>query len=89
MSDEVELLSLPINFAVVQLPGRHLPGVVVQGDTLHSIVKRLAQFIELVRSGEVNEAIEGLEYQREVLAEALVHYESVCAARGISLPYPR
>jgi hypothetical protein len=35
MANSVELLSRPVNFAVVQLAERKFPGVVVQGDTLY------------------------------------------------------
>lgn len=87
MSKEVELLSRPINFAVVQLPGRDFPGVVVQGDTLCSLVQRVEVMLQLLSSGEMEELGIELEDTQEQLSEALVHYEKVCAERGIALPY--
>jgi predicted RNase H-like HicB family nuclease len=87
MSTEVKLLSRPVNFAVVQLPGRKFPGVVVQGDTLRSLVKRVDELMQLLGSGEVDELSAGLRDIKEQLTEAMTHYEVVCADRGIGLPY--
>jgi hypothetical protein len=87
MTTEVTLLSRPINYAVVQLPGRKFPGVVVQGDTLHSLILRVNALSRLLKSGENDEAAAGLEDIGNDLAEAMTHYEKVCADRGIALPY--
>jgi predicted RNase H-like HicB family nuclease len=87
MSTDVKLLSRPVNFAVVQLPGRQFPGVVVQGDTLHSLVQRVDELLQLLRSGDVDELSAGISNISEQLTEAKTHYESVCAGLGIRLPY--
>jgi hypothetical protein len=90
MSMEVRLLSPPANFAVVQLPGRKFPGVVVQGDTLHGLVNEVDGLVRLLRSNEVDdEILATLELISEKLTGAMNHYEHVCAEHGISLPYPR
>jgi hypothetical protein len=87
MTTEVKLLSRPINFAVVQLPGRKFPGVVVQGDTLNSLVSRFDEILLWLKSGETDEASGALEEIRDRLTEAMRHYEKVCADREIDLPY--
>lgn len=87
MTTEVNLLSRPVNFAVVQLAGRKFPGVVVQGDTLHSLVARVDELRRLLKSGETDEVYAGLEDIKDQLMEAMQHYERVCADRGIALPY--
>jgi hypothetical protein len=87
MSTDVKLLSRPVNFAVVQLPGRQFPGVVVQGDTLHSLVQRVDELLQLLRSGDVDELSVGISNISEQLTEAKTHYEIVCAGLGIRLPY--
>jgi predicted RNase H-like HicB family nuclease len=87
MSTDVKLLSRPVNFAVVQLPGRQFPGVVVQGDTLHSLVQRVDELLQLLRSGDVDELSAGISNISEQLTEAKTHYEIVCAGLGIRLPY--
>ncbi len=53
MTMEVKLLTLPTNFAVVQLPERSFPGVVVQGDTLNSIVESLTNMQLLLTEGDL------------------------------------
>lgn len=87
MSDQVELLSRPVNYAVVQLPERKFPGVVVQGDTLNSLVKRLERMSGLLAAEEIEELTAEIESMREELFGAITHYESICAARRIALPY--
>jgi signal transduction histidine kinase len=87
MSQTAELLSLPVNFAVVQLPDRRYPGVVVQGDTLNRLVNQLADMSVLLTDGQTAALAEEIEDMRELLAEALAGYESVCAARAVDLPY--
>jgi hypothetical protein len=87
MSEQVELLSRPVNYAVVQLPERNFPGVVVQGDTLNALVRRLERMSQLLAASELDELAAEIEDMREQLSGAVTHYESVCAARGIALPY--
>jgi len=86
MSDEAALLSPPTNFAVVHLPGRRFPGVVMQGDTLNAAVISL----EAVRS-EIHddELIAELNMVLDQLFDARTYYEKVCLEKGIELPYPR
>ncbi|MES0812215.1 hypothetical protein ABLO27_22190 [Roseibium sp. SCPC15] len=81
MSPSVKLLSRPNNFAVVQLPDRQFPGVVVQGDTLNAIIGDLELSLT---SSEGPELIDDL---IETLDDARDAYEAVCSKEGISLPY--
>jgi len=82
-----DLLSRPINFAVVQLPERNYPGVVVQGDTLHSLQKQLELMRRLLETKELEGLADEIEDLHMRLSEALTHYEHICSERGISLPY--
>ena len=89
MSQAVQLLSRPTNFAVVQLPDRLHPGVVVQGDTLNGIVNQLSRMSELLLTNQVDELSAELADLTETFLDARRHYESTCGARGIALPYPK
>jgi len=80
MEDTVQLLSPATNFAVVHLPGRKFPGVVVQGDTLNGFVHNL------LNKGDFEELADELSLVAEPLLDALLHYEHVCTERGIDLP---
>lgn len=87
MAGEVDLLSPPANFAVVQLRERKFPGVVVQGDTLRSIQKQVERMGKLLRSRDLSELEAEIDELNLVLTEAVVHFERICAERGLDLPY--
>lgn len=83
------MLSQPTNYAVVHLPGRSFPGVVVQGDSLHEIVKDLGVMARLLSSGNLEALAMEIEAMQTQLSDVLANYEQVCSARGIELPYPK
>jgi hypothetical protein len=83
MTDSAKLLSAPVNFAVVQLPERQYPGVVVQGDTLAGLVSQLARMKALLDAGGVDELAGEIEEMEEQLSGALSFYKSVCAKHSI------
>jgi hypothetical protein len=87
MTKKVELLSAPHNFAVVQLPDRSYPGVVVQGDTLNAMRQQMAKIIRLLNAGELDELSDEVRELNEQILDVLVHFEQVCESRGIKLPY--
>ncbi|WP_447746855.1 DUF6959 family protein [Variovorax boronicumulans] len=89
MIKKLELLGRPVNFAVVQLPERNYPGVVIQGDTLNGLVRRLEEMKDLVKSNQLEDLTTEIEEMREQLSAARDYYEATCAERGIELPYPR
>ncbi len=89
MPQVAELWSRPNNFAIVQLPERAFPGVVVQGDTLNTLVGQLERMNTLLGSNQLEELAEEIEDMRDRLADARVYYETVCSARGVALPYPK
>lgn len=89
MNKTLELLGRPVNFAVVQLPERNYPGVVVQGDTLNGLVRRLEEMSALVKSNQLEDLAAEIEEMQEQLSAARQYYEATCAERGIELPYPK
>lgn len=84
MTDSAKLLSAPVNFAVVQLPERQYPGVVVQGDTLGALVDQLGRMRALLHAGDLDELAEEIEEMGDQLSSALSFYKSVCEERSIS-----
>ncbi|MGW4676865.1 DUF6959 family protein [Micromonospora taraxaci] len=76
-----ELLAREGNVAVVQLPGRRFPGVLIQGDTLAA----MRQTIE--GSSTTSELPREILEVRNQIDDLLSYYESVLEARGIRLPY--
>jgi hypothetical protein len=87
VSESVELLSPPTNYAVVHLSGRKFPGVVFQGGTLHNLLRRITELRELTGKYHDDEVAASLSELSESLSEVVQHYETVCSNRGIPLPY--
>ena len=82
----VELLTPIGNGAVVRLPGRRYPGVVIQGDSLSILVRHIREI--RVRVDKDDEALldEALLLEEE-LEEYRRGYEQALALHGIELPY--
>lgn len=74
-----ELLTPPGNYAVVQVPDRRFPGLVVQGDSLSIICERLAQAID----GDADELTE----VKAELDDALRAYIATLEERSITPPF--
>jgi hypothetical protein len=55
---EVELFSHPGNNAIVRMPGRRFPGVLIQGDSLSNLRHEVARVAEACARGDLNEARE-------------------------------
>lgn len=84
--ESVEIYSDATNMAVMKHPGRAYPGVLVQGDTLHSMVASLRY---VIGNGDClpDEAAGRLQEVAERLEDMLTHYRSVLAANQIQLPF--
>ena len=84
MTDTARLLSPPLNFAVVQLPERQYPGVVVQGDTLAGLVAQLGRMKTLLNAGQTDELVAEIAEMEDQLSVALSYYKKICADHSIS-----
>ncbi len=83
----IEVFSEASNRAVVRMPGRRFPGVVIQGDSLSLLVSAARLVREGVpQGGALQETANEL---FDLLSGYLAHYESVLAENGIELPYSR
>jgi uncharacterized protein DUF6959 len=83
----VEIYSDATNSAVVRHPERRFPGVLVQGDTLHSLLLqlravRLAADLDPETAEIFDEALDQLKGYVE-------HYQVVLKRHDIELPFPR
>ncbi|MEO1584808.1 MAG: hypothetical protein AAFR96_09580 [Planctomycetota bacterium] len=76
---QVELLDNTTNRAVVRVPGRRFPGVVVQGDSLGRLVHDLERAAQSDSGDEL--AMVLTEFR-----ELQTHYESVLRCHGIDMP---
>lgn len=83
----MELFSDEGNNAVLRLPGRQYPGVLIQGDTLHGLVERLSEAISALERKEFAEAEEVIRHLEVEFREVQSRYESAVRRGGVPLPY--
>lgn len=89
MTADVTLLTPPYNFAVVQLPERKYPGVVFQGDTLHSMTTQVSEMQKLLEEHDLTNLSEEIRLLLDDLLKIQKSYERACSDQGIELPYFR
>jgi hypothetical protein len=87
MSSSAKILENGANGAVVQLPERKYPGIVVQGDSLLILVSNFEELRENIAKEDRTEVMASLEMIERSLKGRLAFYESVLAKHGIELPY--
>lgn len=78
------LLTPPHNYAVVQLPERHFPGIVFQGDSLHALIGDLERAIAEPDSEERAACFEEIVERLHAIRGG---YEVALKKEGIKLPY--
>ena len=83
----MELLTDQGNNAVVRLPDRNYPGVVIQGDTLNNLAGMALDAIDALGSGNADEAKALVNELAEHLDAARTRYEAALEENGITLPY--
>ncbi|MFJ8043615.1 DUF6959 family protein [Kitasatospora sp. NPDC096147] len=82
-----ELFTEPGNNAVVRLPPRRFPGVLVQGDSLSVIRDEVAGILAACEQRDVEEAGELAAYLLADLDELLAGYTAVLEEHGIVRPF--
>ena len=86
---EAELFTAPGNNAVVRMPGRKYPGVVIQGDSLSILRDDIARMVEACTRGDLDEA---REQGASTLSDLDALLDGYCAAlreHEIPLPFRR
>jgi len=86
---EVEAFTPVHNYAVIRLPGRAFPGVVVQGDSLHVLSESVQEALDEVPSGAFDDAAESLRILLAHLHDLQRSYEVALHEHGVELPYRR
>jgi hypothetical protein len=84
---EVESFSSAINAAVIRLPGRKFPGIVLQGDSLKILTECAEDIGRLVRESEVSELTEAADHLMNLLETYLSIYEEALKKHNHPLPY--
>lgn len=85
--DTVEIYSDVTNAVVIRHPGRHFPGVLVQGDTLYAMCQA-ADYVCNSAGGRLpDDEYAELNELRNHLWEFLVHYKNGLAEHEIPVPF--
>jgi hypothetical protein len=82
----IEVFSEASNTAIVRMPGRKFPGMVIQGDTFSNLVSLAEQIRRKATDGPLQDDADHL---LRLLSDRLAHYEQVLSENGIELPYVR
>ena len=83
--DTVEIYSDTANAAVMKHPGRKFPGVLVQGDTLHSLCQAADRMCKEI--GPTGPGFEDANELRNKLWSYLTHYKQVLIEHDMKLPF--
>jgi hypothetical protein len=83
-ADAARLLTPPHNFAVVQLPQRRFPGVVIQGDSLSALWRDAHEIAQQAKGSDAEDAARDLS---ERLHAVLLSYMQVLVEHEIPLPF--
>ncbi|WP_329216592.1 hypothetical protein OG352_11870 [Streptomyces sp. NBC_01485] len=84
---EAELFTTGGNDAVVRLPGRRFPGVLVQGDSLHILRSDVAELVEACDRGDLTDARDTAGLLLTGLDALLERYATALEEHGIPRPY--
>ncbi|WP_436771950.1 DUF6959 family protein [Yinghuangia sp. YIM S09857] len=73
--------------AVVRLPGRRFPGVLIQGDSLSVLRAEVAEVVEALNQGDTSAACETAGLLLADLDALLTRYSAALEAHKIPRPY--
>lgn len=84
---EAELFTDGGNDAVVRIPGRRFPGVLMQGDSLHILRSDVAELLKACERGDLAEARDSAGLLLADLDALLARYETALNENAIPRPY--
>ena len=84
--DKTVILSETTNCPVIKMQGRKFPGILIQGDTLRTLLFTAEKI--LADNLDEEDRREEAEDLRDTLKNFVIEYERVLDTGGVSLPYP-
>ena len=84
---ELEVYSQSINRGVVRMPSQGFPGLVLQGETLSSLLGLAKSAYEKSQNTSDPELINTTRELMENIQKLVAHYESTLGKHNIPLPY--
>jgi len=87
--EPIEVYSHATNSCIVKMPERQYPGVVIQGDSLASLLHIALGLVEKLEGKTDEETFLGALEVAEALEAHLLNYEKTLRLHKIELPYRR
>ena len=84
---ELEVYSQSINRGIVRMPSQGFPGLVLQGETLSSLLGLAKSAHEKSQNTSDTELIDTTRELMENIQKLVAHYESTLGKHNIPLPY--
>ena len=85
--ESVEIYSDESNRAILRHPGRKFPGVLIQGNALHSLCRQADRACDGTRDLLDDERYSELNDLRNALWGYLAHYKAVLGEHSVALPF--
>jgi hypothetical protein len=84
---ELEVYSQSIDRGVIRMPSQGFPGLLLQGETLSSLLKLAKLTHEKSQNTDDTELIETSRELMETIQKLVSHFESTLGRHNIPLPY--
>ena len=84
---ELEVYSQSINRGVIKMPSQGFPGLLLQGETLSTLLRLARSIHEKSQNTSDTELIEMSVELRDTLQQLVSHYESTLSRHNIPMPY--
>lgn len=84
---EVEVFSEQTNAAVIRMPGRKFPGIVVQGDSLKIMLESVKEIAELLQDAQIPSLAVSAEELVQLQSAYTEAYEQALKLHSYPLPY--
>jgi len=84
---ELEVYSQSIDRGIVRMPSQSFPGLVLQGETMSSLLRHAKLAYEKSQNTADTELIDASRELLESIQKLVSHYESTLSKHNIPLPY--
>ena len=84
---ELEVYSQSINRGVIKMPSQNFPGLLLQGETLSTLLGLARSIYEKAQGTSDATLIESSRELEDSLQKLVAHYESTLSKHNIPLPY--
>ena len=84
---ELEVYSQSINRGIVKMPSQSFPGLVLQGETLATLLKLASTVLEISQATNDSKLVDTARELTETIQKLMSHYESTLNRHNIPLPY--